>query len=193
MKRIIAAVLILTACGTAVFAGEMMKDGSVLLGYGMPSGDTGDLVDGGIAFGAGYDAYKINDMFTIGGEFMYTSGSGSLAADPLLGLAVDYSLSVWGITPYIKASKEVDLGGKKADVYGLFGLGMYGATFDVELPAAYAAYNTSASDTKIGFNLGGGIMFPMGDKMKLGADLRYHIVASDVSYFIPSAKFTYSF
>jgi hypothetical protein len=36
-------------------------------------------------------------------------------------------------------------------------------------------------------------MFPIGDKMKLGADLRYHLVAEDVNYFIPSAKFVYTF
>jgi len=34
------------------------------------------------------------------------------------------------ITPYIKASKEMDLGGKKAGVYGSFGLGYYGVSTD---------------------------------------------------------------
>ena len=83
----------------------------------------------------------------------------------------------------------MDLGGKKATVFGLAGLGLYGVT------AKATILNTTAeaSDSEFGFNFGGGIMFPMGDKMTLGADVRYHMVASDLSYFIPSAKFTYSF
>ena len=183
MKKIIVALLMLTACGTSVFAADWTKDGSVLLGYGMPGSDIGSIIDGGIALGLEYDGYKINDTFSVGGAFMYTGGKGNY--DPAGIGSGEYKLSVWGLTPYIKASKEVDLGGKKANVYGLFGLGFYGSSVEV--------YSVSASGSDFGLNLGGGIMFPMGDKMKLGADLRYHLIASNLTYFIPSVKFTYSF
>lgn len=182
MKKVIIALLVLTACGTAVFAGEMQKEGSVLLGYAMPGGDVGDTVDGGVAFGFDYDGYKINDMWSIGGTFLYTSGSGDAT---VLGSAYEYDLKTWGLTPYAKYSKEVNMGGSKATVFGLAGLGLYGVTFEQS--------GLEASDSEFGFNLGGGIMFPMGDKMKLGADVRYHLVASNLSYFIPAVKFTYSF
>lgn len=186
MKKLVIAIVAIAALGSAVFAGEWKKDGSLLLGYGMPSGDIGDVIDGGIAFGADYDGYKVNDNVMIGGEFIYTGGSGSV-------LTVDYDFSVIGITPYVKYTKEVDLGGNKADIYGLFGMGMYFGSTDVTYPAGYSALDSSASDSDFGFNFGGGIMFPLKDNMKLGADLRYHLMSSDVSYFIPAAKFTYSF
>jgi len=186
MKKVIIALLVLTACGSAVFAGEMQKEGSVLLGYAMPGGDVGDTVDGGVAFGFDYDGYKINDMWSIGGTFLYTSGSGD---GTVLGVNYDYDVKTWGLTPYAKYSKEVDLGGSKATVFGLAGLGLYGVTAE----ASVLGTTVEASDSEFGFNLGGGIMFPMGDKMKLGADVRYHMVASDLSYFIPAGKFTYSF
>ena len=187
MKKVIIALLVLGACGSVVFAGDMQKEGSVLLGYASPSGDVGDLVDGGVAFGFDYDGYKINDLWSIGGTFMYNSNTGKQT--DILGDEYKYDISSWGLTPYAKISKEVELGGTKANVFGLAGLGLYGVTTEVSILGVSA----EASDSQFGFNFGGGIMFPMGDKMKIGADVRYHIVASDLSYFIPAAKFTYSF
>lgn len=193
MKKLVIAIialLVIGAVGTAVFAGEMKKEGSVMLGYGMPSGDAGDDLDGGIAFGFGYEGYKINDNFSIGAEFLYTGNSGEVTG------VADVDFSVIGILPYAKYSKEIDMGSNKADLYGIFGMGMYMGSTEVDFSAAYNALgvaDTEDSESEFGFNLGGGIMFPMGDKMKLGADLRYHLVAEDVNYFIPSVKFTYSF
>ena len=186
MKKIIAMLVVLFVCGTTVIAGEMKKEGSLMLGYGAPGGDLGDIVDGGIAFGFGYEGYKINDTLSIGGEFFYTSGEGSFTT------AIDYSISTWGLLPYIKASKEINIGDNKGDLYGLFGMGIYGVTWDVEFPTV-PSLNTSASESEFGVNIGGGIMFPIGEAMKIGADIRYHVVASNLKYLVPSAKFTYSF
>ena len=186
MKKIIAMLIVLSVCGTTVIAGEMKKEGSLMLGYGASSGDVGDVVDSGIAFGFGYEGYKINDTLSIGGEFFYTSGEGSLSA------VIDYSISTWGLLPYLKASKEINIGDNKGNLYGLFGMGIYRATLDMEVPTA-PSLNTSVSDSEFGFNIGGGIMFPMGDAMQIGADIRYHLVASNLKYMVPSAKFTYSF
>lgn len=190
MKKVIIALLVLGAFGTSVFAGEWKKDGSVMLGYAMPSGDVGDDLDGGVAFNFAYDGYKINDNFSLGAEFLYTGTSGEVTG------VADIDFSVMGILPYAKYSKEVDMGGNKADVYGIFGMGMYIGSTEIDYAAAYNTLgfaDTDDSESEFGFNIGGGIMFPMGDKMKIGADLRYHMVAEDVNYFIPSAKFTYSF
>lgn len=183
MKKIIAAILVLGVCTPVFAAGEFQKDASVLLGYGMPGGDTGDVIDGGIAFGLDYDGYKINENVMIGGEFIYTGGSGDL-------LGVDVDFTVWGLTPYVKYQKEVDLGGKKAMAYGLFGLGEYFGSTEI---SNAGALNGTTDDNSFGFNLGGGLMFPLQDKMQIGVDLRYHSMGSDTSYFIPAAKFTYSF
>ena len=183
MKKVIIALLVLTACGTSVFAGEFQKEGSALLGYAMPSGDAGDLIDGGVAFGLDFDGYKINDMFSVGGTFLYTNSAEKTVA------SVDWTISTWGLTPYVKYSKEVAMGSMKPTVFALAGVGMYGVTIEQSIPG----YSVEASDSEFGFNIGGGIMFPMGDKMKLGLDMRYHLVYSDLSYFIPAAKFTYSF
>lgn len=178
MKKLVIAMVVISAFGSSVFAGEMKKEGSASLGYGMPGSDWGDYVDGGIALGFGYEGYKINDMFSVGGEFMYVGGSGSVGT-------VDYTTSVWGLLPYGKYSKEVDMGGKKLDLYGLFGMGIYGASVECD--------GVSASESEFGFNLGGGVMFPINDKMKIGGDLRYHLISSEATYFIPSVKFVMSF
>jgi opacity protein-like surface antigen len=183
MKKIIAAILVLGVCTPVFAAGELQKDVSVLLGYGMPGSDMGDLIDGGVAFGLDYDGYKVNENVMIGGEFVYTGGSGST-------LGIDYDVTIWGLSPYVKYQKEVDLGGKKAMAYGLFGLGEYFSS--VELTNA-GPFNGTTDDNSFGFNLGGGVMFPLQDKMQIGVDVRYHKMASDTSYFIPAAKFTYSF
>jgi len=179
MKRIAIALMVITACGTSVFAADWKNEGSIDLGYTMPMGNTADVVKGGLGLGLEYDGYKINDMFSIGGAFFYTSGD--VKAD------TSKSVTTWGITPFAKYTKEVDLGGKKAVAYGLFGLGFYNSSSDV---------SGVDSATDLGFNLGGGLMFPLADKMQLGADLRYHYVATSgdsTNYFVPSVKFTYTF
>lgn len=186
MKKIIAAILVLGVCTPVFAAGEIQKNGGVMLGYAMPGDDVGDIVDGGVAFGLDFDGYKINDMWSVGGSFLYTTGSGDYT---LLGTTVDMDVTTWGLTPYAKYSKEVDLGGKKATAFALAGLGLYGVTAE----ASSGGVSSEESDSEFGFNLGGGLMYPINDKMQVGADVRYHIVASDLTYFIPAVKFTYSF
>lgn len=187
MKKVIIALMVLGVCGTSVFAGEWKKEGSVMLGMGMPSGDVGGEIDSGLALGFEYDGYKINDAWSIGGAFIYTSSPKKTVA------SIDWTVSTWGLTPYAKYSKEVDLGGKKWNMYGLAGVGYYSASVKVDYPAPFTAFSTDESDTKFGFNFGGGAMYPLNDKMQLGLDLRYHAIYSDLSYFIPSVKFSYMF
>lgn len=187
MKKVIIALLVLGAFGTSVFAGEWKKEGSVMLGMGVPSGDVGKEIDSGLALGFEYDGYKINDNWSIGGAFIYTS-----SPKKSVGI-IDYTISAWGLTPYAKYSKEVDMGGKKWNVYGLAGVGFYGANVKLDVAAPFSALSTDESDTKFGFNFGGGAMYPLNDKMQLGLDLRYHAIYSDLSYFIPSVKFAYMF
>ncbi len=185
MKKVLIALLVISACGTSVFAaGEWKKDGSVMLGMGMPSGNVGTNVDSGIAFAFDYDGYKINDNWSIAASLIDTSSPKKTTS------GVDYTLSTWGLTPYAKYSKEMDMGGNKWNVYGAVGLGYYSVTSKAEIPGLISA---SVTDTKFGFNLGGGAMYPLNDKMQLGLDLRYHMVASNLSYFIPAVKFAYSF
>ncbi len=185
MKKVIIALMVLGVCGTSVFAGEWKKEGSVGLGYAMPMGTLGDMAKGGLGIGFAYEGYKINDMFTIGGSFFTTSGKGkTYQGFDLSGV----TFTTWGLTPFVKTSKEVDLGGRKCNLYGEFGLGFYGSKA--------AVGGITATSTDLGFNLGGGIMYPIADKMQLGFDLKYHYVATSgdaVTYLVPGAKFTYSF
>lgn len=183
MKKAIIALLLLSVCGSAVFAGEWKKEGSAMLGMGMPSGDVGKDIDSGLALGFDYDGYKINDNWSIGGGFMYTSSPEKTVS------GIDYTVSAWGLTPYAKYSKDVDMGGKKWNVYGQAGVGYYSASIEATL----AGITATADDTKFGINFGGGAMYPLNDKMQLGLDLRYHAIYSDLSYFIPSVKFSYMF
>lgn len=187
MKKIIAAILVLGVCTPVFAAGEIQKTGGVMLGYGMPGSDLGDIVDGGIGFGLDFDGYKVNDMWSVGASFIYTTGSGEIAS------IADYDISTMGLTPYAKYSKEVDLGGKKFTAFGLAGVGFYSVNVETTGTGIFNGINTDESETEFGFNLGGGLMYPINDKMQVGADIRYHLVASNLSYFIPAAKFTYSF
>lgn len=155
----------------------------------MPMSDAKDIVKGGLGFGLEYEGYKINDTFMVGAGFFSTSGKGKSDAT-FGGYTVDFSavsFTTWGLTPYIKAGKEVELGGKKTNIYGLFGLGFYNSSSNVV---------GATSSTNIGFNIGGGIMYPLADKMQLGFDLKYHTVSDSGTtwaYLAPAVRFTYSF
>lgn len=186
MKKTLIALVAVFALGTTVFAGEFKKDLNIMIGYASPSGDAGDAMDPALALGLGWDGYKINDTFMLGAEFIYTAQSGEWPANT----TVDWDLTTTGFLPYVKAGKDMDIAGKTANLYGLLGLGFYSIKSELTNAAGTSASGTSS---ETGFHLGGGIMFPLKDNMKLGLDLRYHIVASDYSLFVPAAKFTYSF
>jgi len=168
MKKVIIALMMLTVCGTSVFAGEWKKEGSVLLGLAMPSGDAGDTVDSGMAFGLDYDGYKINDMWSIGGAFSYISSPEKTTA------GIDYTLSAWGVSPHAKYSTEVAMGSKKLNVYGLAGLGLYSVTAE----ASALGVTVEATDSKFGFNLGGGADVEVAQNILLGLEVRWHHVFS---------------
>lgn len=190
MKKIILAILALCACGSAVSAGTETRDFSAGLGYAMPLGATADLVKGGLGIGLEYEGYRINDTFTVGGSFFSTSAKGRSDAKEA-GVSYDLSgvsFSVWGLTPCIKAGKEIDLAGRKATLYGELGLGFYGSKA--------AAGGVTATSTDFGLNLGGGLMYAVAERMQLGFDLKYHYIAASgdpTTYLVPGAKFTYSF
>lgn len=194
MKKVIIALLVLGAFGTSVFAGEWKKDASFNLGYAMPMSDIGDMTEGSMAWGLEYDGYKLNDNVSFGAALFSTKADGKDDAK-FAGATMDLSafeVSAMGFSPFVKYGKEIDLAGKKANLYGTFGLGFYAT--GIEGPG------TDESETDLGFNIGGGIAYPIADKMNLGFDLKYHTVSSKIStedtsygYIVPSLKFTYSF
>lgn len=183
MKKVMIAIVAIAALGSAAFAGEFKKDLNVMIGYASPGGDIGsDYMESAVAFAIGWDGYQINETFSVGAEYFRNASSKEIT---MLGITDDYELTAYGLLPYVKASKEMEIAGKTTDLYGLMGFGFYGVN------AKWATID--ADDSETGFHFGGGMMFPLKDNMKLGLDLRYHIVAENLNYFVPAAKFTYSF
>ena len=192
MKKIITALVIFAACGTSAFAAEMKTEVSAGLGSAMAKGDWGDSAGGGIGVDLAYEGCKIDDIFTVGAGLFYTRA----AAQDIPGF--DYSAvsySALGLTPYIKAEKKV--GGQT--LYGVFGFGPYNirnTAGDIKSGGSVTGSVVSASAYYIGANLGGGVMYQLNDKMKIGGELKYHFIfASGVNpkYLVPAVRFAYAF
>ncbi len=192
MKKIMIALIVLSACRASAFAAEMKIEAGAGVGSAIAKGDWKDFAGGGIGFDLSYEGYKIDDMFTVGAGLFYTSAE----AQSIPGF--DYSAisySALGLTPYLKAEKQIGA----QTVYGILGLGVYNArntSGDIKSGGAVVSTVDSASAYYPGLNLGGGVMYPLNDNMKIGGELKYHLIfASGVNprYLVPAVKFTYSF
>ena len=192
MKNILTALMVFAAFGTSASAAEMKTEAGAALGSAIANGDWADRAEGGIGFDLSYEGYKLDDTFTVGASLFYTRAAAQNTT------RLDYSAisySALGITPYLKAEK--DLGAQT--VYGIFGLGLYNmrnTSGDIKSGGVVTGKVSSGSAYYPGVNLGGGVMYPLNDRMKIGGELKYHLVfASGVNprYLVPAIKLTYSF
>ena len=84
---------------------------------------------------------------------------------------------------------------EKLKVYPLTGLAFVGTKFDYgDLFDGWDDFDVddSSTSTNFGINLGGGVSYPLTDKLSIGAELKYSLI-SDFDQLVLSANVTYKF
>jgi len=176
MKRIIAAIAIVTGLGMAAHAADAKYEVGAGLSGVIPLGDFQDAADPSLGVTA-YGDYKLNSLFTAGLEGAYAFGHESKANS-----SVDYLCTTIGLRGrYVR-----DLGyGIRA--YGILGLASYTWSTDPD---------SSLDTTKVGVNFGAGADVEVMPNWLTGIELRYHAVKTggiNGNHLVPTLKVGYTF
>jgi outer membrane protein with beta-barrel domain len=183
MKRIL--VVSLVVFGVVAFAATAGAEnllGTLELngGYAKSSTEVGpstDTMGGGLGVNAAYWR-SISPQFSWGAQIGY-DGLGSVTqtvTDPITLLSEDVktSGSVFRINPAIRYNFSAGVG---PNFYAQAGAGLYSVTAKAEI----AGVSASNSESKMGFNFGAGVGFPIGPKTRLNFQGAYHTVSTEGS------------
>jgi opacity protein-like surface antigen len=182
MKRIL--IVSLVVLGVVAFAATASAQnllGTLELngGYAKSSTEVAgtDSWGGGVGLGAAYWR-PISPSVSWGAQVAYDN-LGSVSAsvvDPITLLAVDtkFSGSVFRINPAVRFNFGGPVG---PNFFAQGGMGLYNVSAKLEV----AGISASNSESKLGFNFGAGVNFPMGPKTKLNLQGNYHTVSTDGS------------
>jgi opacity protein-like surface antigen len=186
MKRIL--VLSLVVFGVMAFAanaGATNMLGTLELngGYAKSSNEvttTGDTWGGGLSFGAAY--WKaVSPAVSWGAEVSYDN-MGNVEAnyvDPftLASVSEDFSGKVFRINPAIRYSFGAPVG---PNFFAQGGIGLYNFSMEYNYSDT-TPFSISADDSqsKLGYNVGAGVNFPVGPKTKLNFQGTYHSAATE--------------
>ncbi len=136
---------------------------------------SGDAMGGGIGFGASY--WKgVSPSVSWGGE-VSVDNLGSVAySDPATTTDYKTSASVFRVNPAIRYTFGPGVG---TSFYAQGGAGLYSFSektvgTDVGIPV-----NSDGSASKIGFNFGAGVNFPVAPTTKMNVGLQYHTVSTE--------------
>lgn len=186
MKRIL--VLSLVVFGVVAFAANagatnMLGTLELNAGYAKSSNEvttTGDSWDGGLSFGAAYWR-PMSPSVSWGAEVSYDN-MGNITAnyvDPttLASVSEDFSGKVFRINPAIRYSFGAPVG---PNFFAQGGVGLYNFSmkYDYSDTTPYS-YSADDSQSKLGFNLGAGVNFPVGPKTKLNFQGNYHSISTE--------------
>jgi opacity protein-like surface antigen len=142
-------------------------------GLSIPSGDFGDAAKLGYNGGLS-GTYMIDPMWGVGADFGYHAWDAkdevNEGVDFLLGTtgsevkfsAMQYTAHVMWVAP----------GESSVKPWGKLGVGSYSVKTAVETPLGDA----DDSESKVGFNIGGGAMFKAGTNMGIGLGATYHMI-----------------
>jgi len=185
MKRIL--ILSLVVFGVVAFASTASANvlGTLELsgGYaksGTEVTTTGDSWDGGLTFGAAYWR-PVSPSISWGAEVSYDN-LGSIDAnyvDPftLANVSESFSGKMFRINPAIRFNFGAPVG---PSFFAQGGLGLYNFSMKYEYtddtPMSLSADD---SQSKMGFNVGAGVNFPVGPKTKLNFQGTYHTVSTE--------------
>lgn len=133
---------------------------------------SGDAMGGGIGFGASY--WKgVSPSVSWGGE-VSVDNLGSVAyTDPLSSATTKVSGSVFRINPAVRYTIGPGIG---TNFYAQGGAGWYNVSAKVE---DSVSGSVDASESKIGFNFGAGVNFPVAPTTKMNVGLQYHTVSTE--------------
>ncbi len=132
---------------------------------------SGDSMGGGIGFGAAYWR-GVSPSVSWGGEVSYDNLGSAEYTDPVSSATTKFSGSVFRINPAMRYTFGPGTG---TNFYAQGGLGMYSVKAKVEDSTLGSADD---SQSKIGFNIGAGVNFPVAPTTKMNIGLMYHTVST---------------
>jgi len=134
----------------------------------------GDSMGGGIGFGASYWR-GTSPSVAWGGEVSYDNLGSADYTDPLSSSTTKFSTSVFRVNPAVRYTFGPGVG---TNFYAQGGVGYYNVSSKVE---DSVAGNFDGSTSKIGFNFGAGVNFPVAPTTKMNVGLQYHTVSTEGS------------
>jgi len=132
----------------------------------------GDKMGGGIGFGAAYWR-GASPSISWGGEVSYDNMGSAEYTDPFSSSTTKISESVFRINPAVRYTFGPGVG---TSFYAQGGAGWYNVSAKVE---DSVLGNVSDSQSKIGFNFGAGVNFPVAPTTKMNVGVNYHTVSTD--------------
>lgn len=175
MKKILVTSVLSVGIGISAFCAKVDTfTFSGLLGLAIPT------------FGDWSDGFESTFMFAAAGDYQFDR---NIAGGLEMGYSWDHDhetadarVQILHITPYIRVSHPLD----NMEVYGIFGMGYYNVDPD-----------PGESDGDFGFNMGGGILFPVDRNIKVGFEIRWHHIFDALGYainnIVPTGRFCYFF
>lgn len=133
---------------------------------------SGDAMGGGIGFGASYWR-GVSPTVSWGGEVSYDNLGSAEYTDPLSSATTKVSGNVLRVNPAVRYTFGPGVG---TSFYAQGGVGYYNvkATVDDSVVGS-----SDASESKIGFNFGAGVNFPVAPTTKMNVGLQYHTVSTE--------------
>jgi opacity protein-like surface antigen len=180
MKRIhwsLAAVVMLLGFATLAApaaAQNMLGTLEVNGGYAKSSNEvtaSGESMGGGLTFGAAYWR-SISPSVSWGAEVSMDNLGNVEETDPLTATTTEVSSKVLRINPAIRMNFGAPVG---PSFFAQGGAGMYNVSSEV----TSGGVSGDDSQSKIGFNFGAGVGFPVGPKTKLNFQGNYHTVSTE--------------
>ena len=169
----LASLLVASMVAPVAFAGPV---GTLELnaGYNKNSDEVtvnGDAMGGGIGFGASY--WKgVSPSVSWGGEVSYDGLGSSEYTDPSTLETTKVSANVLRVNPAVRYTFGPGVG---TSFYAQGGAGYYKVSAKLEDSSG----SISPSESKIGFNFGAGVNFPVAPTTKMNVGLQYHTISTD--------------
>ena len=133
---------------------------------------SGDAMGGGIGFGASY--WKgASPAVSWGAEVSYDNLGSAEYTDPLSSATTTTSASILRVNPAVRYTFGPGVG---TSFYAQGGVGYYNVSAKYE---DSVNGDTDASESKIGFNFGAGVNFPVAPTTKMNVGLQYHTVSTE--------------
>lgn len=140
-------------------------------GYNKSSNEPAPNVDsmgGGIGFGAAYWRGASPSM-AWGAEVSFDNLGNSEYTNPVSSVTTKYSSSVFRVNPAVRYTFGPGVG---TSFYAQGGAGYYSVS-------AKASGSPDNNESKIGFNFGAGVNFPVAPTTKMNVGLQYHTVSTE--------------
>ncbi len=179
MKRISTLVLVSLFVAAFAFAPAVSAGpvGSLELNLGYAKSSTevtpnNDAMGGGVGFGASY--WKgVSPSVSWGAEVSYDNLGSAEYTDALSSSTTKVSGSVFRVNPAVRYTFGPGVG---TSFYAQGGAGWYNVSGKVE---DSVIGNVDDSQSKIGFNFGAGVNFPVAPTTKMNVGLNYHTVSTE--------------